>query len=158
MKANSVVKRLKGWAAGIKKRLSILYKAYSHPKTPWYAKVAAGAALGYALSPIDLIPDFIPILGYLDDLIILPVLCVIAWKLIPEEILAEAESELAKAHEAKRLSQQEASGAQNTGNGKFTGSSEKFILKRAWIVPFCIVLFWAAVIVLLLFILLPKML
>jgi uncharacterized membrane protein YkvA (DUF1232 family) len=56
---------------------------------PWYAKLAAGAVAAYALSPIDLIPDFIPVLGYLDDLIIVPVGIIVVLKLIPVDVLAD---------------------------------------------------------------------
>ncbi|MDF2522017.1 MAG: hypothetical protein K0R84_2645, partial [Clostridia bacterium] len=57
---------------------------------PWYAKLAAGVTVAYALSPIDIIPDFIPVLGYLDDLIILPLLILLSIKLIPKEIMEQA--------------------------------------------------------------------
>lgn len=63
--------------------------ALKHPQTPWYAKLVAGITVGYALSPIDLIPDFIPILGYIDDLIILPFLVLLVIKLIPPEVFKE---------------------------------------------------------------------
>lgn len=66
-----------------------LYLAYQDPRTPWYARVLAAGVIAYALSPIDLIPDFIPILGYLDDLILLPLGVMLVLKLIPPPILAE---------------------------------------------------------------------
>ena len=80
------------WKAGAR-RLKIetytLVLAYRHPKTPWYAKVGAALVVGYALNPIDLIPDFIPVLGYLDDLILLPLGVMVVVKMIPEPVLAE---------------------------------------------------------------------
>ncbi len=66
-----------------------LYLASRHPKTPWYAKVFAALVIGYALSPIDLIPDFIPVIGYIDDLIIIPAGVSILIKMIPREVLEE---------------------------------------------------------------------
>ncbi len=66
-----------------------LYLASKHPRTPWYAKAFAVLIIGYALSPIDLIPDFIPIVGYMDDLIIVPVGISLLVKMIPKEILEE---------------------------------------------------------------------
>lgn len=67
----------------------VLYFAARHPGTPWYAKLFVAAVVAYALSPIDLIPDFIPVLGYLDDLILIPMGIAIAARLVPREVLAE---------------------------------------------------------------------
>jgi uncharacterized membrane protein YkvA (DUF1232 family) len=66
-----------------------LYLAARHPDTPWYAKVLVAGIVAYALSPIDLIPDFIPVLGYLDDLILIPLGIAVAIKMIPPQVLAE---------------------------------------------------------------------
>ena len=66
-----------------------VYRAARDPRVPWYAKALAFCVAGYALSPIDLIPDFVPVLGYLDDLIIVPLGILIVVKLIPPEIIAE---------------------------------------------------------------------
>ena len=66
-----------------------LYLASKHPGTPWYAKVLAALIIGYALSPIDLIPDFIPVVGYLDDLIIIPAGIALLIKIIPRDVLEE---------------------------------------------------------------------
>jgi uncharacterized membrane protein YkvA (DUF1232 family) len=77
----------------IRRKASQVYLAMKHKETPWYAKALAGLTIAYALSPIDLIPDFIPVLGYLDDLIILPLLITLTIKLIPENIWKECEEE-----------------------------------------------------------------
>jgi uncharacterized membrane protein YkvA (DUF1232 family) len=74
----------------LKSEIIALYLAYKHPRTPWYAKVLAGLIIGYALSPIDLIPDFIPVVGYLDDLIIVPLGIALLIKIIPRDILEES--------------------------------------------------------------------
>lgn len=67
-----------------------LYLAYRDPRTPWYARVLAGLVVAYALSPLDLIPDPVPVLGHLDDLVIVPLGILLAVKLIPGEVLADA--------------------------------------------------------------------
>ena len=84
------VARLKERAAHAKRDIYALYLACRDSRTPWYAKVLAAAVAGYALSPIDLIPDFVPVLGYLDDLIIVPAGIILAVKLIPPPVMAEA--------------------------------------------------------------------
>jgi uncharacterized membrane protein YkvA (DUF1232 family) len=81
---------LKRRARAIKRDTYAVYLACRDPRTPWYAKVLASAVAAYALSPIDLIPDFVPILGYVDDLIIVPAGIALAIKLIPADVLAEA--------------------------------------------------------------------
>ncbi len=77
-----------------------LYLASKHPRTPWYVKALAVFIIGYALSPIDLIPDFIPVVGYLDDLILIPLGIALLIKIIPRDILeecrAKAEADLSK--------------------------------------------------------------
>jgi uncharacterized membrane protein YkvA (DUF1232 family) len=77
----------------LRQYLSALYLAYKRKDIPVYAKILIVIIIGYALSPVDLIPDFIPVLGYLDDLIILPILIYFAIKLIPDEILKECKEE-----------------------------------------------------------------
>lgn len=81
--------RLKDWARAIKRNIHALYLASRDPRVPWYAKAVAVVVVGYALSPIDLIPDFIPVLGYLDDLILLPLGILLVIRLIPPAIMAE---------------------------------------------------------------------
>ena len=81
--------RLKEWARALKQDVHALYLASRDPRTPWYAKALAIAVAAYALSPIDLIPDFIPVLGYLDDVLLVPLgILLVVW-LIPPGIMAE---------------------------------------------------------------------
>src|ERR1700742_156636 len=94
--------RLKLRARGLKRDAYAVYLAARDPNTPWYVKVLAFAVAGYALSPIDLIPDFIPVLGYLDDLILVPLGIWLVVSLIPEQAMAEYR---AKASEAMQRPQ-----------------------------------------------------
>lgn len=80
---------IKAWARNLKRDSVALYLASRDPRVPWYAKALAIAIAAYALSPIDLIPDFIPIIGYLDDLILLPLGVRLAISLIPDDVMAE---------------------------------------------------------------------
>jgi uncharacterized membrane protein YkvA (DUF1232 family) len=80
---------LKAWARALKRDVVALWLAARDPRTPLAAKLLAGLVAAYALSPIDLIPDFIPVLGYLDDLLLLPVGIWLAVRLIPAELIAE---------------------------------------------------------------------
>jgi uncharacterized membrane protein YkvA (DUF1232 family) len=91
--------RLKSWARGITRDAHALYLASYDPRVPWYAKFLAIAIAGYALSPIDLIPDFIPVLGYLDDLIIVPLGVLVVIRLIPPEVMAEHRAAAAAAQQ-----------------------------------------------------------
>jgi uncharacterized membrane protein YkvA (DUF1232 family) len=84
-----MLSRIKAWARGLTRDGHAIYLASRDPRVPWYAQVLAMAVAAYALSPIDLIPDFIPIVGYLDDLIILPFGIWLVVSLIPEEIMVE---------------------------------------------------------------------
>jgi uncharacterized membrane protein YkvA (DUF1232 family) len=79
----------RGWARDLKRDAHALYLAASDGRVPWYAKALAIAVAAYAFSPIDLIPDFIPVLGYLDDLILVPIGIALAVWLIPPEIMDE---------------------------------------------------------------------
>jgi uncharacterized membrane protein YkvA (DUF1232 family) len=84
-----MLEHAKRWARAIKRDVAALYIAGRDRRTPWYAKAIAVAVAAYALSPIDLIPDFIPVLGYLDDLVIVPIGILIAVRLMPGELMAE---------------------------------------------------------------------
>src|SRR3954467_12435258 len=84
-----MISRLKTWARGVTRDGHALYLASRDPRVPWHAKALAVAVAAYALSPIDLIPDFIPVLGYLDDLIIVPLGVRLVIRLIPGELMEE---------------------------------------------------------------------
>ena len=92
------IRRLESWARGLKVEVYALYLAYRDPRVPWYARVFAAVVVGYAFSPIDLIPDPVPVLGYLDDLILIPLGIALAIKMIPPPVLAECRE---KARNAK---------------------------------------------------------
>jgi uncharacterized membrane protein YkvA (DUF1232 family) len=79
-------------ARTLKREVYTLYFAYRDPRVPWYAKLFAGCVVGYVLSPIDLIPDFIPVLGYLDELILVPLAVLAARRMIPAAIMADAQA------------------------------------------------------------------
>lgn len=81
--------RLAAWARSIKRDVHAVYLASRDPRTPWYAKAVAIGVVAYALSPIDLIPDFIPVLGQLDELIILPLGIWLVVRLIPPGVMNE---------------------------------------------------------------------
>ena len=81
--------RLRQWARGVKQDVHAVYLAARDPRTPWYAKALALVVAAYALSPIDLIPDFIPVIGYLDDLILVPLGVMLVIRLVPPEVMAE---------------------------------------------------------------------
>jgi uncharacterized membrane protein YkvA (DUF1232 family) len=91
------------WGRRVKRDAFALWLAARDPRVPWYAKLLAGAVAAYALSPIDLIPDFVPILGYVDDLIIVPAGIVLATRLIPDALMAEFRAAAAK-RERERVS------------------------------------------------------
>src|SRR6188472_4131945 len=82
--------KLKDWARAVKRDVHAIYLAARDPRVPWYAKALALCVAGYALSPIDLIPDFIPVLGYLDDAVIVPLGLLAVVKLIPAQVMAES--------------------------------------------------------------------
>jgi len=94
-----VFDNLKTKARELKSNIVLLYLAFKHPKTPLYAKIVIGIVVSYALSPIDLIPDFIPVLGYVDDIILIPAGIILALKLIPEDVILEC-----KEHQSNYLS------------------------------------------------------
>jgi uncharacterized membrane protein YkvA (DUF1232 family) len=93
--------RLRDWARRIRRDAVTLWFAGRHPGTPWYAKALGGFVVAYALSPIDLIPDFIPVLGFLDEVILLPGLIWLAIKLLPRPVLEECREQASAWLEAK---------------------------------------------------------
>lgn len=84
-----MLQQLKQQAKVLKNELRALYLAYQDPRVPWYAKLVVACVVAYALSPIDLIPDPIPVLGYLDDLILIPLGIKLALKMIPAQVMAD---------------------------------------------------------------------
>ena len=92
-----MLEKIKAKATQLKRELVALYLASRDPRTPWYAKTMIAAVVAYALSPIDLIPDFIPIFGYLDDLVLLPIGIWLAIRMIPPEILQDCRERAAPA-------------------------------------------------------------
>ena len=84
---------IRQWASRIKRDAVTLWFAYRHPGTPWFAKALAAFVVAYALSPIDLIPDFIPVLGYVDDVLLLPALIALNIRLIPADVLQECRAQ-----------------------------------------------------------------
>lgn len=95
MVLSNIVSRLKQRASHLKRETYALALAYRDPRTPWHAKLWAACVVAYAVSPIDLIPDFIPVFGLLDDLILLPIGIALAIKLVPADVLAECRTKAA---------------------------------------------------------------
>jgi uncharacterized membrane protein YkvA (DUF1232 family) len=85
----ALLTEFKEYVRRLKRETMALYLVARHPGTPWYAKLFVGAIVAYALSPIDLIPDFVPILGYLDDLVLIPIGISLALRIVPPAVLAE---------------------------------------------------------------------
>lgn len=96
---------MRGWARALKRDAHAVWLAARDPRTPWFAKAVAVATAAYAFSPIDLIPDFVPVLGLLDDLILVPAGLWLAVRLIPPEVLAEhrAAAEAAQENPVSRM-------------------------------------------------------
>jgi uncharacterized membrane protein YkvA (DUF1232 family) len=86
-----MMNKIKTWARNLKKYVFVLYFAYKDSRVPWYAKVFTAIVVAYAFSPIDFIPDFIPVLGYLDDIIIVPLGIKLALKMIPNAVIKDCE-------------------------------------------------------------------
>lgn len=99
-----MLERLKRWAAELKAQVVTLWFCRKHPDTPWTAKLMAAIVVAYALSPIDLIPDFIPVLGYVDELLVLPLGIYLTLRLIPEPVVKQARAQ-AEAWLAERQGQ-----------------------------------------------------
>jgi uncharacterized membrane protein YkvA (DUF1232 family) len=86
----TVFDSIRQWARRIKQDAVMLWFAYRDPRTPWLPKIICMVAVAYALSPVDLIPDFIPVLGYLDDAILLPAFIWLAVRLLPVEVVNDS--------------------------------------------------------------------
>lgn len=91
----TILERLRAWARDLKRDVVALWLAAGDSRTPWLAKLIAGAVAAYALSPIDLIPDFVPVLGYLDDLLIVPLGIALAVRQIPAPLMTEFRAQAA---------------------------------------------------------------
>lgn len=104
MRPLKLLDTLRAWARRVKRDAMALWFARRHPETPWHAKALAVFVVAYALSPIDLIPDFVPVLGYVDDVLLLPALIWLAVRLLPAQVLADsrARAEAWLAESAKR--------------------------------------------------------
>lgn len=125
---SGIIQKLRRWAKVLKNNLLALWFAQRDARTPWYAKLWAAMVVGYAFSPIDLIPDFIPVLGYLDDAIILPLGILIAIRLVPKPVLADSKEKAKVWIEEKR--------------GK----------PKNWIIAILIVCFWCALLLLIFYV------
>jgi uncharacterized membrane protein YkvA (DUF1232 family) len=89
-----MLNKIKSWARNLKKYVFVLYFAYKDSRVTWYAKVFTACVVAYAFSPIDFIPDFIPVLGYLDDIIIVPLGIKLALKMIPNAVIKDCEEKV----------------------------------------------------------------
>jgi uncharacterized membrane protein YkvA (DUF1232 family) len=98
----TMIERTKHWARAIKRDVLALWIAARDPRVPWYAKALAMAVAAYALSPIDLIPDFVPVLGYLDDLVIVPLGILLVVRLIPAGLMMEFRERATAVHARPR--------------------------------------------------------
>ncbi len=90
-----MIEKMRTWARALKAEIAVLAAAVRDARTPWYAKVLGVIIVAYALSPIDLIPDFIPVLGYLDDLLLLPLGIWLVRRMIPADVMAEHRASVA---------------------------------------------------------------
>ncbi len=88
----SLLQKMKDRVRRMKQDVLALYYAYRSPDTPWTAKLLIGITIGYLLSPIDLIPDFIPVIGLLDDLVLVPILIILSIRLIPAQVWLESKA------------------------------------------------------------------
>lgn len=111
----------------LKSETFALYLAARHPQTPWYAKLLVAGIVAYALSPIDLIPDFVPILGFVDDLVLIPIGIAFAIKLIPPSVMVECR---AHAHEV-------------TANGNPVSALAAFVIAAIWLALAVLCILWA---------------
>jgi uncharacterized membrane protein YkvA (DUF1232 family) len=98
-----IFQRIQGWAKELKRDVLVLWFALKNPETPLIARAVAFITVAYALSPIDLIPDFVPILGYLDDLILIPIFIWITIKLVPDDVRAQSRKQVQEWLESNQL-------------------------------------------------------
>jgi uncharacterized membrane protein YkvA (DUF1232 family) len=119
--------RLRDWAQRLKAELVALWFCARHPRTPFFAKALAVSLVAYAFSPIDLIPDFIPVLGLLDDLLLLPIGIWIVLKLVPADVMAECRQQAARWPEEKNPR------PRSTGTALVVALTVAFWLAIAWL-------------------------
>ncbi|MBG0770930.1 MAG: DUF1232 domain-containing protein [Anaerolineaceae bacterium] len=117
---------IKEKARSLKKQAYVLFLAYKDPRTPWTAKIFAAVVVAYAFSPIDLVPDFIPVLGYLDDMLLVPLGIALTLKMIPEEVLVDARAGVETAFP----------------DGKPKNWVAGGIIVAIWVVVLALVVFW----------------
>ena len=98
--------RLRRWVRAIKQDVVALYLAGRDPRVPWHVKAAVVAIAAYALSPIDLIPDFIPVLGYLDEVILLPIAIALVIRMVPDPLMAEFRAEAQRRSDRRPVERQ----------------------------------------------------
>jgi uncharacterized membrane protein YkvA (DUF1232 family) len=112
----------KAKAKALKREVYALYLCSRHPNTPWRAKLCALVIVAYALSPIDLIPDFIPVIGYLDDLVLIPLGVAFLIRMMPEEVLRECREKALHTPPA----------------GKIKSWSGAFVIVCIWAIAICV--------------------
>lgn len=100
---SNFVNPIKDWARKLRSEILVLYCASNDPDTPWFVKVFIFCVVAYAFSPIDLIPDFIPVIGHLDDVILIPLGIFLALKMIPSDVLKKCRKETQKPFEIKPI-------------------------------------------------------
>jgi uncharacterized membrane protein YkvA (DUF1232 family) len=118
--------KLHDWARTLERESLALYYATRDARTPWHAKLLAGAIVAYALSPIDLIPDFIPVLGLVDDLLLLPGAIWLALRLVPDEVMLDARERA------------------NAALDRPTSRTAAAVILAIWIACAALVAYWAA--------------
>lgn len=101
MKEMKLVERGKKLVRRFREEIAFYRSLLKHPHTPWASRILLGAAIAYALSPIDIIPDFIPVIGFLDDLLILPALIWLAVRLIPRHVIEECRNQVKEEHQGR---------------------------------------------------------
>jgi len=119
--------RLKQWARRLKAETFALYLSARDPRTPWAARLLVAAIVAYAFSPLDLIPDFVPVLGYLDDFVLIPLAIAMAIKLIPPQVLLDNR---ARANEI-------------LGNGTPVSRAAGAVIVALWLLVAALCLLWA---------------
>jgi len=123
----ALLARLREHARQLKAETFALYLAAKDPRTPWYARLLVAGIVAYALSPIDLIPDFVPVFGYLDDLVLIPLGIALAIKLVPNSVLAECR----------------ARAQQTVLSGKPVGRVAGVVIIMLWLILAALCILWA---------------